>query len=189
MALTYSRDSAARPLALLSNVLWEIRTGVFEPDNTRSGRLKPGAGSLDNFGTGLVFPEEKSGTDKSGAELVHDDASEASDKQSCQKVPLEQQSHVGASSEDEGHVTTDSSDCSEGDNPAWGPVVGHYLITLPADKKLWVNRNAKMFHLSHEHHVRILLCGRRITESFQGHSGTVRFDAAKCRQCFRLKDS
>ena len=29
MALTYSRDSMARPLALLSHVLMEIRTGVF----------------------------------------------------------------------------------------------------------------------------------------------------------------
>ena len=189
MALTYSRDSAARPLALLSHVLWEIRTGVFEPDNTRSGRLKPGAGSLDNFGTGLVFPEEKSGADASGAEVVHDDASEASDKQSCQKVSLEPPSQVDTANEDEGHITTDSSDCSEGDKPAWGPVVGHYLITLPEDKKLWANRNSKMFHLSYEQHVKILLCGRRITESFQGHTGNVRFDAAKCRQCFRLKDS
>ena len=144
---------------------------------------------MDNFGTGLVFPEENSGADASGAEVVHDDASEASDKQSCQKVSLEPPSQVDTANEDEGHITTDSSDCSEGDKPAWGPVVGHYLITLPEDKKLWVNRNSKMFHLSYEQHVEILLCGRRITESFQGHTGNVRFDAAKCRQCFRLKDS
>ena len=43
MALTYSRDSLARPLALLSHVLMEIRTGLFEPDNSRSGRLQEGA--------------------------------------------------------------------------------------------------------------------------------------------------
>lgn len=35
MALVYSRDSIARPLALLSHVSMEIRTGLFEPDNSR----------------------------------------------------------------------------------------------------------------------------------------------------------
>eukprot|EP00435_Cladocopium_sp_Y103_P071235 s724_g37.t1 len=90
---------------------------------------------------------------------------------------------------EEGHVTTDSSDSSDDGDMAWGPVVGHYEIELPADKSLWRNQNSKMFHLSHEEHVRVLLCGRRITASFVKHSGAVRFDSAKCRQCFRLKDS
>ena len=47
MALVYSRDSSARPLALLCHVLGEIRSGVFSPDDTRSGRLKEGAVPLD----------------------------------------------------------------------------------------------------------------------------------------------
>ena len=65
MALTYSRDSIARPLALLSHVLMEIRTGVFEPDNSRSGRLNPGAVSLDKtdfFATGPETRAEQSDT-------------------------------------------------------------------------------------------------------------------------------
>ena len=47
MALVYSRDSAARPLALLSHVLGEIKQGTFDPDCTRSGRLKTNATPLD----------------------------------------------------------------------------------------------------------------------------------------------
>lgn len=39
MPLTYSRDGAARPLQVLSDVLEEIRAGVFAPDSTRGGRL------------------------------------------------------------------------------------------------------------------------------------------------------
>ena len=37
MALTYSRDGASRPLAVLCDMLAEIRKGVFSPDVTRSG--------------------------------------------------------------------------------------------------------------------------------------------------------
>ena len=47
MALVYSRDSAARPLALLAHVLNEIKQGTFDPDCTRSGRLKANAIPLD----------------------------------------------------------------------------------------------------------------------------------------------
>ena len=51
MAMTYSRDSAARPLAILAQVLTEIREGTFDPDCTRSGRLKSGAKPLDSSWT------------------------------------------------------------------------------------------------------------------------------------------
>ena len=39
-ALTYNKDSAARPIASLSHLLQEMRLQIFEPDNTRSGRLE-----------------------------------------------------------------------------------------------------------------------------------------------------
>ena len=90
---------------------------------------------------------------------------------------------------DEGHVTTDSSCSSGGEISAWAPVVGHCKVDIPDSKCLWLNSNTKMFHLSHAEHVKILLCGMRITSSFKSHSEPIRFDAAKCRQCFRLKDS
>ena len=47
MTLVYSRDSAARPLALLAHVLNKIKQGTFDPDCTRSGRLKANAIPLD----------------------------------------------------------------------------------------------------------------------------------------------
>ena len=90
---------------------------------------------------------------------------------------------------EEGHVTTDSS-CSSGDEiSAWARVVGHCKVDIPASKRLWLNSNTKMFHLSHAEHVKVLLCGRRITSSFKSHSEPIRSDAAKSRQCFRLRDS
>ena len=40
MGLTYSRDGAAASLMALEQMLCEIKTGVYFPDETRSGRLK-----------------------------------------------------------------------------------------------------------------------------------------------------
>ena len=37
--LTYSRDAASRPLAILENLISEIYHDKFRPDSTRSGRL------------------------------------------------------------------------------------------------------------------------------------------------------
>ena len=56
MALVYSRDSAARPLALLSHVLGEIKQDTFDPDCTRSGRLKANAIPLDQVEPFLSNP-------------------------------------------------------------------------------------------------------------------------------------
>ena len=81
----------------------------------------------------------------------------------------------------EGHVTTDSSDDSDGQQ-AWAPVVGHYTITVPESKRLWLNQNSRMFHLGEAEHVRVLLCGRGIGQNFKEHalqelSGMIRQNA------------
>ena len=103
-------------------------------------------------------------------------------EQSAERLQVE-------SAEVDGHVTTDSSDSLGEEIEAWAPIVGHYKVDIPSDKRMWLNTNSKMFHLSHEEHVKFLLCGRRISDSFKSHTGQIRFDSAKCRQCFRLKDS
>ena len=187
VGLTCSRDSSSRPLSMLSHVLMEIRKGIFEPDASRSGRLRADAVPLDRVEFFAQRAEEPVRADGSEPETRGDgDRSETDDK-SWQKVsevipdaPVE----VHA----DGHVTTDSSDSSDGEH-AWAPVIGHYTISVPDSKSLWLNQNSKMFHLSYAEHVKVPLCGRRIGQNFKQHSGLVRYDSAKCRQCFRLKDS
>ena len=187
MAMTYSRDSAARPLAILAQVLQEIRDGVFDPDSTRSGRLKPGAKPLDSNWTAAASGSG-SALESQFAEVITIDESSFVDL-TQPKRETQDAEHEPPCVELDGHVTTDSS-CSSGEEfGTWAPVVGHYKVDIPLDKSLWQNTNTKMFHLSHAEYVRILLCGRRITSSFKSHSAPIRFDAAKCRQCFRLKDS
>ena len=185
MALTYSRDSIARPLALLSHVLMEIRTGVFEPDNSRSGRLNAGAMSLDKTVFFATAPDER---------VEHADALQSTEGdaegseleswnliQSAETVPVEEPVLNG-------HITTDSSDSSD-EEVRVTPVVGHYEISIPSDKQLWLNQNSKMFHLTRMEYRNVLLCGRRVGQNFRRHEGLVRYDSAKCRMCFRLKDS
>ena len=40
MTLSYSPDAASRPLRVLEKLLREIRVGIFDPDSSRSGRIK-----------------------------------------------------------------------------------------------------------------------------------------------------
>jgi hypothetical protein len=167
--MTYSRDSAARPLALLCQVLQEIREGQFEPDCTRSGRLKSGAKPLTGdfqdscAGHGIDKPdtvEVVSDGHSSDVEFVGEPIS------AVKKEPSES---IEDGQELSGHATTDSSDSSGEEISAWAPVVGHYIVDIPSDKRLWANKITKMFHLSHSDHVRVLLCGRRVTASFVRH--------------------
>ena len=185
MALVYSRDSAARPLALLKHVLDEIKRGVFDPDCTRSGRLKTGAIPLNQVES-CAF---NTGVQKFQSEPQVDQQVDLRSEGSWQDGQFEKPNASGAELSEAGHITTDSSDSSENEGPSFAPVIGHYLIDVPDDKALWQNSNSRMFHLSGAEHVKVLLCGRRITTGFKRHKGEVRYDSAKCKQCFRLKDS
>ena len=185
MALVYSRDSAARPLALLAHVLNEIKQGTFDPDCTRSGRLKANAIPLDQVEAFSFNPDVQQfqGVGSSAQNV------ENMSGVPWQKVTVEGSAEPEAEDLGQGHITTDSSDSSESECQAYAPVIGHYLIDIPEDKKLWLNKNSRMFHLSGAEHVKVLLCGRRITSGFRVHQGEVRYDSAKCKLCFRLKDS
>ena len=195
-ALTYSRDSAARPLALLENMLREIREGIFEPDATRSGRLKPGAKPLDPFHAELLSDlenvEREPALGVRSQAMPHAVIQEIPENPGASnlepRIELQERPKEADSEANPGHVTTSSSDSDSELAPRLSPVVGHYQIGIPDDKRLWWNQNSKMFHLAFEEHTRTLLCGRKISSGIREHSGPVRFDSAKCKLCFRLKE-
>lgn len=166
MGLVYSRDGAARPLAVLSHVLSEIRAGTFEPDNTRSGRLKENSISLNDLHN-LVYPP----------------ASFEPPAEPHSDFNAEQQKDADADP-DPGHVTTDT-DETEDERNFVSPVVGHLTFQIPKDKSAWLNRSTKMIHLSEHNHKRVLLCGRAVTLNVTPLETAIRFDSAKCKQCFR----
>lgn len=161
VGLVYSRGSAARYLALLANVLKEIREGVFEPDNTRSGRLKETALTLDQLN--LISSSNLSGV-------------EASQENEPVQNPGE--------TEADGHATTET-DETDDESCFVSPVVGHYELLIPQDKSILWNKATKMFHLAEKHHTNVLLCGRARSGNMTAHLGPIRFDSAKRKQCFR----
>ena len=121
MALVYSRDSAARPLALLSHVLGEIKQGTFDPDCTRSGRLKTNATPLDQVEAFSFKPNVQQFHQTETQEQNVEKLSAGTG----QKVPATSSTEPGAGELEQGHVTMDSSDSSEGEGQTLSPVVGH----------------------------------------------------------------
>ena len=109
MALVYSRDSISRPLALLAHVLMEIRAGIFEPDNTRSGRLRAEAVLLDKVNFFADRAGQQGDPQEPSPELNNDVASAETELDSWQKISVDMSS-VPEEQTVEDHVTTDSSD-------------------------------------------------------------------------------
>ena len=161
IALRYSRDASARPLRVLESCLAKIRNGEFRPDETRSGRFVEVPKDHDQDQKLHVF--EISDEENSVAcNVKTEDAGEASD----------------------GHVTTDS-DSESAEDAVVMPSAPMRTLTRPAGTKFWQRKKFKTFHLSMEDHNKFLLCGRKITDAHVSASDVQRFDAVKCRQCFK----
>ena len=187
MTMTYSRDSAARPLALLAHVLKEIREGIFEPDCTRSGRLRPGAAALDQFDLIGVAPVSRDGLASEEA-VAFGDISLDTPAEVNQDKTLEPVEPVGQ--QDEGHLTTDSSDSSGEENYCLGPQL--LVITLLPYQTIrdCGSTQAQRCFTCHMMNMFVSSCAAEGSVPISNrHDGQVRFDSAKCRQCFRLKDS
>ena len=69
--LTYSRDGAARPLAILESLVAEIASGAFKPDSTRSGRLRE-VQSSNTVNVIKIEDEDDGQSDKSFPEELSD---------------------------------------------------------------------------------------------------------------------
>jgi hypothetical protein len=165
-------------------VLGEIKQGILDQDCIRSGRLEITMQShliklepflSDPMLSSFRMPRRQSGTLKNMS------------TETGQKVSATSSTEPEAEEREKCHITMDSSDSSEGEDQKLTPVVGHYLIDVPGDEKLWLNKNPRMFHLSGAEHVKVLRCGRRITAGFRQHHGEVRYDSAKCKACSGLK--
>lgn len=177
MALVYSRDGASRPLALLEHMLCEVRNGIFEPDNSRSGRLLSGTpGLYSSVSTGIVLQPLAETHEPKLMEAV---------KKEHPEVTSSEHDILVQSSDDEGHITTSSSESSGDERCIVAPVVGHFRMPVPDEFHIWRNKNARMFHLSFCDHVQSLVCGRKVTSNMERHEGPIRFDSCKCKQCFR----
>ena len=162
MALRYSRDGASRPLRVLENCLHAIRIGRFHPDETRSGRF-------------IDLEEGEAGdTDWSMlSEVKREDTVNAEGLFDADEV-------VDLGSE---HGTT-CSESSSGDDAVVLPRVPMRTFLVPPEMDVWKHVKLKTVHLAPEGNVRILACGRKITDKYVKGGVDHRFDVIKCKQCF-----
>ena len=160
MALTYSRDGAARPLSLLVKLLGEIRDGLFLPDSTRSGRL---VGRAEPFAS---LPDHQLKEAMPDWNIVH---------------------IKDESSDEEGHCTTCSSSSSSDECVVEPVSYRPKPFVLPEDTVLWKHKKLKTCHLMFKEHTKFFVCSRPCTEMYEEATPDQRFDVSKCRQCFKSK--
>ena len=164
--LGYSRDAASRPLRVLEKVLREIKSGIFNPDSSRSGRIKKR--KLEDPGSGEVvvasaYTGSKPTDDSKDADSSSDDGTGA-----------------------ESHVTTDSSSDTEVETSV-KPKNLQRTINAPRGTELWVHTKLRTRHLTFEGYTKTFVCGRPVGVFHERSQPVSEFDAPICRQCFNSK--
>ena len=88
MGMVYSRDGAAASIMVLEKLIKEIQGGAFDPDDTRSGRVKPVAQSLGPAGESDVVhvKDEVEVIDISDGSSSQSDSSSTSSEEERPKV-------------------------------------------------------------------------------------------------------
>ena len=155
MALLYSRDAAAKPLRTLDKCLADIRSGRFQPDNSRSG----------------YFPGEHSDE----VEIVDapDDIIDTSDSEDSQD---DEDAHVG-------HAATEQAvDHVVG---KWNELASLDDIGLDADAPLFRNKFTRYIHIAADEGGSKFRCGRDINAKYIQLEEKPKFMSPQCSQCFR----
>ncbi len=171
MTLTYSRDSASRPLLVLETMLSEIRTNKFDPNSTRSGRLQKRT-AADAFGESSVLLPSLPVEEALDATPVESNET----KQEIQAVDDDSISHI----------TTDSSSDSEPETSV-KPVGVTRSFDVPDGCLLWVHKKLRTRHLTFKGYDNVFVCGRSLSDAYELSSRIGEFDAPRCRQCFNSK--
>ena len=157
MAMVYSRDGASAVLMTLEKLINEIKSGIFLPDVTRSGRIV----SQDEAESSRLVEVK--------AEQVHD-------------VVVIEDSETDAETSDS---SSDSSCSSAGEdtrvlNRMFKPPVA------PEGYVMWQHAKLKTLHLMDEGNSRVFECGRTVG-SFHSKEGIApRYDTPIRHRCFKL---
>ena len=116
MALTYSRDTAARGLRLLEGLQSEVRVGSFLPDMTRSGRF-PGAARVEEPRVAVSHDRQEENTDDPvAAVLSAAQVPLAADEAGEEVMPSEHEDGVqGQEGGPSSHATTETSGSESSD--------------------------------------------------------------------------
>ena len=185
MGLTYSRDGMARPLMILENMLSEIRSGKFQPDVTRSGRLSNAdASGFQHAAKSRVKIEIED--DENGWRFVEPRV-EQYDDQLPQGLPEALPSCINPDLID---ICTESS-CSEGESDTPGDEfddAGGKTFAIPSAPPgyvMWQHSKSKILHLMSVDHRSIFECGRKAGAFHTNENVHPRWDSGICWKCFK----
>ena len=195
--ITYSRDALARPLRLLSELLADIRSGRFQPDQTRSGRFVELPGTSDGQqesesgwekvahtdDTGIGAFDVDLGTNGLAEPVVISDDEPVKNEHPAINDLSDFVEDVDTSSCDALGNTSSSSDESAGaDCPAQRMVKPP---SAPEGYSLIQHSKLKTLHLLPEGHHRILACGRSKSQHHLAVDLKVRWDTPCCHFCWK----
>ena len=161
MTLSYSRDAASRPLRVLEKLLREIRIGTFDPDSSRSGRIKKRRLEEPNSDD-VVVPSADAGSKPT------DDSNDAEGSSNSE---ADAESHV-SDTEPETSVK---------------PKNVQRTINAPRGTELWLHSKLRTRHLTFEGYTKTFVCGRPVGVFHERSQPLSEFDAPIWRQCFNSK--
>ena len=166
MALRYSRDGASRPLRVLEECIRAVREGRFFPDETRSGRF-------------VQQPEQRH--DEGWVSVEH--VVETVKKETT--VVLDASELNGEAIDLVSDYATTCSESSSGEEAVVLPKAPNRTFLIPDDVDIWKHVKFRTVHLAPKGNIRVLSCGRKITDRFRKEGLDHRFDVIKCTQCFK----
>ena len=156
MGLTYSRDGAAASLMALEQMLCEINTGLYSPDETRSGRIR----TQPEIATSAVIEVKDEALDSEQVHAASHDVNET----------------------DESSYSSSTGDSAEEDDyePRGDGTKMFSVPEAPEGFVLWQHSKSRVLHLMADNYFRVFVCGR-VAGEFHVNSGlTPRYDTPVC---------
>ena len=173
MADVYARDAQARNLRILDELIAELRSGAFCPDESRAGRFKEqGRSEIDgrcatSKGFATVLPPTK----RLLEEVGNGEQNQKAGDDTLEKDDVDSE-----------HVTTDSSSDSESEDER--EVVPRQFMppVAPSGFSFLKHRKSKLLHYIADDITKTLACGRVRTHVYID-PGELRYDSAVCHAC------
>ena len=167
MALRHSRDGASRPLRVLEECIRAVREKRFFPDETRSGRFVQ-THETQQSEPWVLVEILRDGVKKETTDVI--DGSELN----------------GETIDLVSEYATTCSESSSGEEAVVLPKAPNRTLLIPEDVDIWKHVKLRTVHLAPKGNIRVLSCGRRITDKFKKEGIDHRFDVIKCcKPCFR----
>ena len=153
-------------MRVLEECIQAIRVGRFFPDETRSGRFVEPVSNLQGVGSSV------------GETVVDDVKHETLGTVDASAIADETIDLVSD------YATTCSSS-SDDDEAVVLPKVPNRLLLIPDDVDIWKHVKLRTVHLAPKGNIRVLSCGRKITDRFRKEGIDHRFDVIKGTPCFK----